>query len=220
MHSRAFFPLFALLLISMIPVSAFTPLPSEWLSSETCVTQDGYEFCITVVFDLDCNGWDYTGFISRSTYPTPGVVGIELPYNGHGDWTIDGVLETHTWVENFYFNFGQVPDIYSVVFPVTVILRESECKFRSCSHNKQYFMYTLRDDNQPSTWQPYCYIISNNGIPSVESQDRICSVPGYDHVFRATNIPYGGWVSTDCNGIASYGWPDWQPSWYRPQFAK
>lgn len=90
----------------------------------------------------------------------------------------------------------------------------------SCERTSRYFMYTLQDDNQPHTWQPYCYVISNNGVPSVESQARVCTVPGYDHVFRATNIPFGGWVYTDCNGTASYGWPHWKPSWYRPAFAK
>lgn len=90
----------------------------------------------------------------------------------------------------------------------------------ACERTARYFMYTLEDTNQPPTWQPYCYVISNDGVPSVESQARICTVPGFDHVFRATNIPFGGWVYTDCHGTASYGWPHWQPSWYRPAFVK
>jgi hypothetical protein len=90
----------------------------------------------------------------------------------------------------------------------------------SCSKTPRYYMYTFRDDNQPVTWQTYCYIISSNGYPGVESQARICSVPGFDHVYRATKMVYEGWVYTDCNGIASYGWPDWQPAWYRPKFAE
>jgi hypothetical protein len=220
MNKRAIFPLLVLMLIFVVPVSAYSPFSSRWLSDETCVTQDGYEFCMTVVFDLDCNGWAYKGFIPRYNYPEGGAMGIEGVFVSQGFWTIDDVFETYTWVGNFYFNLGQAPDIYEVKFPVTVVLRESDCLSDSCLHKKQYFMYTLRDDNQPSTWQPYCYIISNNGIPSVESQARICSVPSYDHVFRATNIPYGGWVSTNCNGMASYGWPDWQSSWYRPQDGK
>ena len=221
MYKRAIFPLLVLMLISAIPVSAFSPSPSRWVSDETCVTQGGYEFCIKVVFDLDCNGWTYTGWIDRHNYPPIGgaAIGIEIPVDMSGSWTIDDVPEKYTWVGNFYFHMGIGP-VLSVEFPVTVVLRDCDYLPKSCSHKKEYFMYTLRDDNQPPTWQTYCYIISNNGIPSVESQARICSVPGHDHVYRATNIPYGGWVSTDCNGIASYGWPDWQSSWYRPQYAK
>lgn len=85
---------------------------------------------------------------------------------------------------------------------------------------ERYYMYTMRDANQPEGWQRYCYIISNNGFPSVESQARICSVHGIDYVYRATNMPYSGWVSTDCNGNPYYSWPDWNPEWYRPEFAK
>ena len=85
---------------------------------------------------------------------------------------------------------------------------------------ERYYMYTLRDANQPEIWQRYCYIISNNGFPSVESQARICSVRGFDHVYRATSMLYSGWVYTDCNGNPYYGWPAWNPEWYRPEFAK
>ena len=90
----------------------------------------------------------------------------------------------------------------------------------SCDKRPRYFMYTFRDNNQPETWQEYCYIISHNGYPGVESQARICSVPNFDHVYRASKLVYKGWVSTDCNGIASYGFPEWQSSWYRPRFEK
>jgi ubiquitin len=89
-----------------------------------------------------------------------------------------------------------------------------------CETTQRYFMYTLRDENQPSTWQSYCYIVSENGVPSVESQARICTVPGFDHTFQATIIPYQGWVTTDCTGMAYYGWGHWEPEWYRPRFAK
>ena len=147
---------------------------------------------------------------------------IQAGYVASGSWSIDGVCESYTWTGRYYFNLGQAPNNTLVWVPVTVVLWEPGCepKSESCLQTRQYFMYTLRDANQPSTWQPYCYIISNNGTPSAESQARVCSVPGSDHVFSATNIPYGGWVSADCNGTASYGWPDWQPAWYRPGFAK
>jgi hypothetical protein len=106
--------------------------------------------------------------------------------------------------------------------PVTIYEPEYCLKIRTntCPKTARYYMFTLEDENQPPEWQRYCYVISNNGIPSVESQARVCSVPGYDHEYKATNIPYGGWVYTDCHGNSSYGWPDWQSSWYRPSFAK
>jgi hypothetical protein len=104
--------------------------------------------------------------------------------------------------------------------PVTIYEPEHCLVARPCPVKPRYYMYTFRDDNQPDTWQQYCYIISNNGYPSVESQSRICSVPGFDHVYRATKMVYSGWVYIDCYGNAIYGWPDWQSSWYRPSFAK
>lgn len=89
----------------------------------------------------------------------------------------------------------------------------------SCWEYPSYYMYTLRDNNQPATWQPYCYIISNNGFPSVESQARVCSVPGFNYEYRATRLIFEGWVSY-CRGRAYYGWPDWKHEWYRADFAK
>jgi uncharacterized repeat protein (TIGR01451 family) len=88
-----------------------------------------------------------------------------------------------------------------------------------CPTTPRYYMYTLEDVNQPAGWQPYCYIISANGYPSVQIQARLCTPPGSQHTFKATNIPYGGWVYSDCLGNASYGWPYWSPSWYRPEYA-
>jgi len=85
---------------------------------------------------------------------------------------------------------------------------------------ERYYMYTLRDANQPEDWQRYCYVISFDGFPSVESQARICSVRGIDYVYRATSLAYSGWVYTDCNRNPYYGWPHWNPDWYRPEFAK
>jgi hypothetical protein len=86
-----------------------------------------------------------------------------------------------------------------------------------CEKTNQYYMYTLVDANQPASWADFCYIISYDGHPpNVEAQARVCTPPGSEHTFRATNIPFGGWVSADCQGNASYGWPYWNPSWYRP----
>jgi hypothetical protein len=106
--------------------------------------------------------------------------------------------------------------------PVTIYEPEHCLKKRNnaCPKTPRYYMYTFRDENQPDTWQEYCHIISNNGYPSIESQARICTVPGYDHTYLATKLVYDGWVSTDCHGNASYGWPAWDPSWYRSQYSK
>jgi hypothetical protein len=89
----------------------------------------------------------------------------------------------------------------------------------SCPSTKRYYMYTLEDANQPPGWQPYCNIISANGYPSVQIQARLCTPPGAQHTFKATNIPYGGWVYRDCHGNASYGWPYWASEWYRAEYA-
>ena len=104
--------------------------------------------------------------------------------------------------------------------PITIYEPANCLVVRTCPIKPRYYMYTFRDDNQPDTWQQYCYIISNYGYPSVESQARICSVPGFDHVYRATRMVYSGWVHTDCYGNVTYGWPNWKSSWYRPSFAE
>jgi hypothetical protein len=155
----------------------------------------------------DCNQWwDYVRIYDDGSF----VGSYMLDAGGWSDpYTIESVVVS-----------GSSPCQH---IPPITIYEPSNClktSVGSCKKTARYHMFTLEDENQPPEWQRYCYVISNNGIPSVESQARVCSVPGYDHVYKATNIPYGGWVSTDCRGNASYGWPDWQPSWYRPSFAK
>jgi hypothetical protein len=106
--------------------------------------------------------------------------------------------------------------------PVTIYEPESclKKKTNACPKTPRYYMYTFHDENQPGTWQEFCYIISNHGYPSVDSQARICTVPGYGHTYLATKLVYDGWVSTDCHGNASYGWSAWDPSWYRSEFSE
>jgi hypothetical protein len=139
----------------------------------------------------------------------------------------------NTHVQNLVMDAGWWADPYtleSVIvngiapcehIPPITIYEPADCLVkRTCPKIPRYYMYTFRDDNQPETWQQYCYIISNNGYPSTESQARICGVPSYDYVYRATNMVYSGWVYTDCYGNATYGWQDWRSNWYRPSFAK
>jgi hypothetical protein len=158
--------------------------------------------------------------------------------NGYGvgwsssTWTVaDYSVQSPTPLWGVWYRFA---DSVEVVFVLTVMrvddpsIQETgvfslgapspaaECGAGACPATPRYFMYTLEDEDQPAGWQPYCYIISSNGSPSTATQARVCSVPGSDHVFRATNVPYAGWVYADCHGKASYGWPEWDPEWYRP----
>ena len=193
-----------------------------------------YTFCAIMEFASDCDGWSvkWPVFTNPSPYQLCAVFVIpDIPFSL--PWIDDSQIESYDWNWDFPMYICDSSGNYISMLEHNVaftIVEPSNCPVdnipssvdpvRSCPLTPRYYMFTLEDEYQPPEWQRYCYIISNNGIPSVESQARICSVPGYDHVYRATNIPYGGWVSTDCNGIASYGWPDWQSSWYRPQYAK
>ncbi len=192
-----------------------------------------YTFCAIVEFSSDCDGWSVNPPIF--TNPSPYHIGVKVwPYIPFSlPWIDDSQIESYDWIWSYatalwdsagnYITMLQFDVAFTIVEPENCTVNpipSSVDPVLSCPLTSRYYMYTLTDENQPPEWQRYCYIISSNGIPSVESQARICSVPGYDHVYRATNIPYGGWVSTDCNGNPSYGWPAWQSSWYRPQYAK
>jgi hypothetical protein len=190
-----------------------------------------YTFCAIMEFTSDCEGWSVIvlEFTNPSPYQRGVMVWPNIPFSL--PWIDDSQIESYDFIWGFasalwdssgnYITMLQYDVAFTIVEPENCPEDTTSVDpVRSCLITPRYYMFTLEDEDQPPEWQRYCYVISNNGIPSVESQARICSVPGYDHVYRATNIPYGGWVSTDCNGMASYGWPDWQSSWYRPQFAK
>ena len=129
------------------------------------------------------------------------------------------------WVEQIHL-MTSPPGTYVTVVDVYtnfhLVIHEADCaapppSTTSCERTPRYFMYTLVDANQPETWAEYCYMISYDGyIPNVDAQARVCTPPGSGHTFRATNIPFGGWVYADCQADASYGWPEWDPSWYLP----
>jgi hypothetical protein len=162
---------------------------------------------VTCIYEIgsDCNQWwDYARM-----YEDGSLIGAYML--DAGGWSDPYVLES-------VVVSGSGPCEH--IPPITIYEPASCLATSTCPSKPRYYMYTFRDDDQPDTWQHYCYIISNNGYPGVESQARICSVPGFDHVYRATNMVYSGWVYTDCHGNASFGWPDWQSSWYRPSFAK
>jgi hypothetical protein len=146
----------------------------------------------------------------------PGHIDIEL-----FDVTVDAQLPCDL---EFIENTLSVTYSGETLAPITLphkVIHNGECipapASVSCPTVPQYYMYTLEDAGQPFSWQPYCYIISSNGYPAVEIQARLCSPAGSDYSFKATNIPFGGWVYSDCRGVASYGWPFWQPEWYRPK---
>ena len=131
------------------------------------------------------------------------------------------------WVQQTrYFNpdTGYLTDVN--VWPPTynLVINQADClpppSSPACELTPRYYMYTLQDANQTSRWAEYCYIISGNGYPNVDIQAKLCTPPGSANTFRATNIPFGGWVSTDCQSNAFYGWPGWDASWYRSTYAK
>ncbi|HUS85291.1 MAG TPA: hypothetical protein VMX56_09100, partial [Anaerolineales bacterium] len=119
-----------------------------------------------------------------------------------------------------YYPTGPAPGSSTVA----VTVNRNDClappSSPACELTPRYYMYTLQDANQTSRWAEYCYIISGNGYPNVDIQAKLCTPPGSEHTFRATNIPYGGWVSTDCQGNAFYGWPEWDPHCYRSEYTK
>ena len=133
-------------------------------------------------------------------------------------WTY--YITAFPWIQEYY------PPRPAPWIPTSaeVIINKSDCMIppssQSCELTPRYYMYTLQDANQTSRWAEYCYIISGNGYPNVDIQAKLCTPTGSEHTFRATNIPFGGWVSTDCQGNAFYGWPEWDASWYRSTYAK
>jgi hypothetical protein len=133
------------------------------------------------------------------------------------------VMEVGWWADPYTLESDIAHGVAPCQHPPVTIYEPEHClktRTNACPKTPRYYMYTFRDENQPDTWQEYCYIISDHGYPSTDSQARICTVPGYDHNYLATKLVYDGWVSTDCHGNASYGWSAWDPSWYRSQYSK
>jgi hypothetical protein len=171
--------------------------------------------CAHVDYNADCQGWQISSVGYSNNGPTYQVWNDLPPAAWSGSWTDPSVLESAHLGYSIYL-YDVTLDYYFWHTFVFVVPEPPNCLSVACE--QQYFMYTMEDAEQPTGWQRFCYIISRNGPPSVEAQARVCSVPGFEHVFRATNSPYAGWVST-CNGRAYYGWPAWDPAWYRPEFA-
>jgi hypothetical protein len=93
----------------------------------------------------------------------------------------------------------------------------------ACELTPLYHMLVLQDYDAPAGYLQggTCYVISDT-IPSVGRQAAICTFPfrGTGWTFEADRIPYGGYVYRDCHGNIIYGWPDWQPEWYLPEYAR
>jgi len=221
-------PVLAMILILawIVPANA-AALPSSDLVIQTRMT-------------TTCAGWTFD--VLSVTYNTPILPGSESwsgPTSQSGAWATLNDAPPQEWIQISLRLTARLTDGTPVYVDVSHNTFEppatmcsgwtststsfpdwTEDTSAACSVAPRYYMYTLEDANQPENWQPYCYIISSNGVPSVENQARICTPPGAEHTFRATNIPYHGWVSADCSGHAYYGWPDWMGAWYRPDHSQ
>jgi hypothetical protein len=231
MHSRRT-PLVLLTLMAflVIPLPAQANPPAQaggdWIQVEDCETVGAYTYCLYYWYRTDCVGWETTFYWHEMWTNDPNYSYIVRQWGSteSGIWTQPGILETYPFYYVFAWFGGTAPNgvllhLQTIDF---VVSEPDACEPEagaSCPLTPRYYMYTLEDANQPDSWQPYCYVISSMGPPSVESQARVCTVPGYGHTYRATNMPYAGWVVADCHGNASYGWPVWDPAWYRPKHA-
>jgi hypothetical protein len=185
-----------------------------------------YTFCAIMDFTSDCGGW--SALTQDLTNPSPYefCAPFIAPSQVRGSWTDETQTESFDWSWSYATALCDSIGAYITMLQYDIdytIMEPGDCPVetaRSSCLTPRYYMYTLEDVHQPAGWQPYCYVISSNGPPSVEIQARVCSVPGFDYAFRATNLPYSGWVYADCMGNASYGWPDWQSEWYRPGYAR
>jgi hypothetical protein len=189
-----------------------------------CQPHNGYTYCLSIQYDIDCDGWQVTwyGWYSPDGGPWSGGAPIEPIPAYSGSWDEPGVYESAVFemTLRLYIAGEDYVDL-----PISRTFEEPEAcdtaavASSQCRSTNLYYMYTLRDASQPAGWQKYCYIISDNGYPSVEAQALLCSVPGFDHTYQATSAVFAGWVTKDCTGQIHYGWPAWDSSWYRPGFA-
>jgi hypothetical protein len=177
-----------------------------------------------IEYDVDCDGWSIQGYTTGVLGPDLTIVDTEVvtPWFWSGTWSNPSVLESIPYL--YRSEFQDTSDFSTFTRDLSGSIQEpAECQVGPAPTNGSalspaYFMYTLQDAGQPQGWAPFCYIISNHGYPSVDRQATLCSVPGSGHTFQATNAPYAGWVYIDGAGNASYGWPAWNPAWYRPEF--
>jgi hypothetical protein len=210
--------------VTLVCASAILLVPSVAAAQSAsptvteCSTTNWGELCVTVTLSVDCCGWRVVSLdpIVNPSFPEAEVSIYDLyAVPESGAWTDPSVQETATFVVEADgmewwagFTWGTTIS-YSIDEPAGC----AGCG--GCAIIPRYYRYTRQDSEQPAGWAPYCYIISNVGPPSVEAQARVCTVPGFEHTYRATNVPYAGWVYADCLGRASYGWPAWDPAWYR-----
>jgi len=217
MLNKKFFLIFLILIIALwLPSNIYAQENgNDEISQEQCIYDGGV--CVRLVYTVDCNGWEWS-YLVISSQP-PYYLGVTNFYLYNGTWTNPAELESGQitgTVEVMLIATGESLGEYEFVFEIS---EPSECLPRSMQLTPKYYMYTLRDSNQPDTWLDYCYVISDEGFPSVERQAAICSVPGFDYTYQATQLIFSGWVSLDANGQPHYGWPAWKHEWYRPEFA-
>jgi len=216
---RAFVVSITLLVFLAIPLGspalAATTGPALEYSETQCI-HDG-NVCVQIAYARNCDGWVLVTRILMSRHPYTATMISVTPEEG--PWTKPNLLESDqvTFRVESFLNQESLASLGTHDF-VFEIVEPSECAPDACALKPKYYMYTLRDGNQPDSWLPYCYIISNDGFPSTKRQAQLCTVPGFDHTFQATQLVYSGWVSTGC-GEPSYGWPAWNPDWYRSEFA-
>lgn len=208
--------------LALIPVTA-SSANGHFAETSSCESYGGFTYCLRVQYDIDCAGWKVTwyGWYSPDGGPWLGG-GLLPPYPPFsGSWTQPGVYEAYSYeiTLRLWITFSEYIDLTATETfqepPACDIVPEP-----TCPNTNLYYMYAFQDEDQPRSWQEYCYIISNNGYPSVISQAKVCSVPGYDHIYRATKLVYSGWVYKDCTERIHYGWPSWEPAWYRSSYAK
>jgi hypothetical protein len=219
--SRLFMAVFLALALAVIPSPAWG-LNAHPAESQSCDTFGGHTYCLIVFYDIDCNGWIVTwyGWYSPDGGSYIGGSPLETIPPSTGAWNVSGVYESYAYnlTLRLWITYSEYIDLNVVELfeePAACV----QVLTTSCPSTNQYYMYAFRDENQPATWQEYCYIISSVGYPSADSQARICSVAGSDHSYRATALMYSGWVYKDCNGLIHYGWPDWDPAWFKSSLA-
>jgi len=219
---RGIFPILIALAVALVPVTA-RGSNGHFAQAESCYPYGGFTYCVSIQYEIDCAGWNRTwfGFGSPDGGPIIGGGPLAPVPDASGSWILPGVYESfeHDFTLRLWISYTEFIDLRII----TLFREPTACDFipePTCPVDNQYYMYTFRDDNQPASWQDYCYIISSNGYPSVEAQAYFCSVPGFDHVYIASRLLYSGWVQQDCNQHIHYGWSPWDPSWYIPDYAK